>query len=325
MPTLPPLLPREHPRGKGDAGTEHVRVRGQHVHEHVLHHRLQINGRDLELQRAAAGLARVQQRLDEPRLRGRVALDGLDRAGLLLVAQRAGPQQLHPAEDGVERRAQLVRHRGQELVLGAVRGRQLLRRRRELAREPVQLRGLRRHRALERRRGLAQLALGPPPLRDVLREDQRVRARPAPAQPVRRQQHVADGAVLGQEPRLVPAQRLADLQPVQDVDLDVAVGVELRDVVTDVLLRGIPQERELRCVRPPDASIGAYPMHRDGRALQRLGQVHRIKSESPRVRVVHHYVTRSLTHPEQGVVGLPMRGPQARPPTVSTSVCCKVC
>ena len=47
----------------------------------------------------------------------RVALDGLERALPVGFVAGAEPQHLRPAEDGVERRAQLVGERGQELVL----------------------------------------------------------------------------------------------------------------------------------------------------------------------------------------------------------------
>ena len=38
----------------------------------------------------------------------------------LLGRQLAAAQQVHPADDGIERRAQLVRQRGEELVLQSI-------------------------------------------------------------------------------------------------------------------------------------------------------------------------------------------------------------
>src|SRR5882724_4878862 len=49
-----------------------------------------------------------------------VALDGLERALRAGSVEAAVLQQVDPADDGVERIAQLVRHRGQEFVLDPV-------------------------------------------------------------------------------------------------------------------------------------------------------------------------------------------------------------
>ena len=49
-----------------------------------------------------------------------VALDGLQRAGQAFSPEPARAEHVGPAEDGRQRRAQLVAERGEELVLGAV-------------------------------------------------------------------------------------------------------------------------------------------------------------------------------------------------------------
>ena len=60
----------------------------------------------------------VEQVLDQLRLRARVALDRLEARGAVSASSASRAQQdLGPAEDRVERRAQLVRERREELVL----------------------------------------------------------------------------------------------------------------------------------------------------------------------------------------------------------------
>ena len=83
------------------------------------------DGRQIHLanveQQLAAGDARdVEQVLDQPRLRVRIAIDALERVLDFLGGQLAAAQQVDPADDRVERRAQLVRQRGEELVLQAI-------------------------------------------------------------------------------------------------------------------------------------------------------------------------------------------------------------
>ena len=72
----------------------------------------------VEPELARVDAAHVEQVVDELRLDPRVALDGLEAGQHLLGAAGGDAQHLGPAEDGVERRAQLVRQRGQEVVLG---------------------------------------------------------------------------------------------------------------------------------------------------------------------------------------------------------------
>ena len=73
----------------------------------------------LEPHRAANHPGHVEQVLDELRLHARVAVDDVQRLGLSRGVERAELEHRDPAEDGVERRAQLVRDRGHEFVLGA--------------------------------------------------------------------------------------------------------------------------------------------------------------------------------------------------------------
>ena len=75
---------------------------------------------DVEQQLAGGDARDVEQVLDQLRLGVRVAIDALERVLASLRRQLAAPQQVHPADDGVERRAELVRERGEELVLQAV-------------------------------------------------------------------------------------------------------------------------------------------------------------------------------------------------------------
>ena len=59
----------------------------------------------------------IQEVLDHPGLGAGAALDHVERVGGGRLVERAGPQQLDPAEDRVERGAQLVGERRDELVL----------------------------------------------------------------------------------------------------------------------------------------------------------------------------------------------------------------
>ena len=59
----------------------------------------------------------VEQVLDELGLDLGVAVDGVEALLDVLVVELARAEQSRPADDGVERRPQLVRERGEELVL----------------------------------------------------------------------------------------------------------------------------------------------------------------------------------------------------------------
>ena len=76
----------------------------------------------LDLELAGDDARDVEDVLDQLRLQLRVAADDVDGlADRVRARDRAAEQHLHPAEDRVQRRAQLVRERGQELVLEAAR------------------------------------------------------------------------------------------------------------------------------------------------------------------------------------------------------------
>ena len=70
---------------------------------------------EVEPQLAAHDARDVNHVFDEPRLRARVAHDNLQRA--FEVGRRLGQRDLGPSEHRVERRPQLVRHRGEKFVL----------------------------------------------------------------------------------------------------------------------------------------------------------------------------------------------------------------
>ncbi len=79
-----------------------------------------VDGAHLDLELSGDDPGDVEQILDELRLRGGVALDGLQGAAARGLVELAHAEQARPAQDGVERGAQLVRERGQELVLDPV-------------------------------------------------------------------------------------------------------------------------------------------------------------------------------------------------------------
>ncbi len=107
------------PRGALDAQRHPARVGGRldRVHRRLERHR-EVDRQHLEPHRAADDARHVEEILDELRLHARVAVDDLERLGLSGRVERAELEHRDPAEDGVERRAQLVRHRRHELVLG---------------------------------------------------------------------------------------------------------------------------------------------------------------------------------------------------------------
>ena len=86
------------------------------------HDRPQVERLHLEPQLAGDDARHVEQVVDQPRLGLGVALDASPGRARCAPRRRMPRfEQLGPAEDRVERRAQLVRERGQEVVLGAVR------------------------------------------------------------------------------------------------------------------------------------------------------------------------------------------------------------
>ena len=64
----------------------------------------------------------VEELLDQVRLPRRVVEDRLQRTVVAARLERSAPQHGRPPEHRIERRPQLVRHRGEELVLRPVRG-----------------------------------------------------------------------------------------------------------------------------------------------------------------------------------------------------------
>ena len=91
--------------------------RGTHRLDRRVDDRRRIHGADLEEQLSGIDAARVEQVLDELRLHARVALDRLQTPHDVRFVLAADAKHLAPAEDRVERRAQLVRERREELVL----------------------------------------------------------------------------------------------------------------------------------------------------------------------------------------------------------------
>ena len=85
-----------------------------------LHDGADVDGPELEAQLAGDDARDVQQVVDELGLQLRVAVDHLQRALGGGGVERPALQHAHPAEHCRERCAQLVRERGEELVLGAV-------------------------------------------------------------------------------------------------------------------------------------------------------------------------------------------------------------
>ena len=77
-------------------------------------------GATLQMQLAGDDARDVEQIADQLRLNLRVALDHLHRSRHRRRIEQAGAQHPRPAVDGVERRAQLVGQRRQELVLASV-------------------------------------------------------------------------------------------------------------------------------------------------------------------------------------------------------------
>jgi hypothetical protein len=82
---------------------------------------LELDRREVERELARADARDVQELLDEPCLRDRVPLDRLDRAQRLLGVEPPAPEEARPGPDRGERRAELVREHGEEVVLRRVR------------------------------------------------------------------------------------------------------------------------------------------------------------------------------------------------------------
>ena len=93
--------------------------RGLHGLDGRRHHRRRLDLARRDPQLAGDDARDVEQVLDALGERGRVALDRLQRPLAALLVEAAAAQPPDPAHERVQRCAQLVRERGQELVLGA--------------------------------------------------------------------------------------------------------------------------------------------------------------------------------------------------------------
>ena len=79
-----------------------------------------INEFEIELQFAFAHSGEVEKVINEPRFEGDVAVDHLQRLANRWRSRFVTFQERDSAQDGTERRAQLVAQHGEELVLGAI-------------------------------------------------------------------------------------------------------------------------------------------------------------------------------------------------------------
>ena len=110
------------PHRRVDAHAERDRLggrRGPHGIDGGRRHRRRLDRACRDPQLAGDDARDVEQVLDELGERGRAALDRLQRPLLALLVEAPAAQPPDPAHERVERRAQLVREGGQELVLGA--------------------------------------------------------------------------------------------------------------------------------------------------------------------------------------------------------------
>src|SRR6185503_10361020 len=80
-----------------------------------------IDRRRIKFEFAGDDAGHVEQLIDDCALRRRVSTDHLDAARSIALEQRAALEQMNPADDRVERRAQLVREHRQKLVFHAIR------------------------------------------------------------------------------------------------------------------------------------------------------------------------------------------------------------
>ena len=121
--------------------------------ERRLYHRSERHGRRIQVQPPGDDARDVEEVGNELRLQLCVAVDHLERAPRAAGIEHALHHHPRPADDSVERRAQLVRQRGEEIVFGAIGGLCLLARNRHgllfaLARDELShLMPDRRHRA----------------------------------------------------------------------------------------------------------------------------------------------------------------------------------
>ena len=175
----------------------------------------------------------------------------------------------------------------------------------DLADVPVELLAHRRQRAAQpaHRVGLGGEDLpdavlhGQPPLGGgglghVPREALGMQDAVALAPHVRGDARVLDGAVGAAQARLEVAQRLAATQPFDKDGADPAVGVELGDVVADVVLGPVAQHGELGAVGVEDVTGRANEVDRHGRVVEELleglgGVLHR--HDGPSIGMTGHH------------------------------------
>ena len=80
-----------------------------------LRHRApDVDGAHAQLELPGADARQVQEIVEQLRLQARVTLDGLERRPPLLLVTVGSAQYLHPAQDGVQRHAQLAGRLGQQ-------------------------------------------------------------------------------------------------------------------------------------------------------------------------------------------------------------------
>ena len=98
------------------------------------------------------------------------------------------------------------------------------------------------------------------PIRDITGEAARVKELIVTPQHVRIDQDVANGPVLPAKAGFVVLQCFAARQASEDVPDDRLVDVELRDVVSDVLVAGVTQKVQFGLVGPQDRAVRPDPM-----------------------------------------------------------------
>jgi hypothetical protein len=90
--------------------------------ERPLDHGDEIHGQRIDAHRAADDPRDVEEVVDDPRQRLRIALDDMDCVERSRGIDLLAAEQVRPAEDRIEGRPQLMGHDGQELVLQPIRG-----------------------------------------------------------------------------------------------------------------------------------------------------------------------------------------------------------
>ena len=99
-----------------------VGYRAEHVDLRRLDDPRDVDGGELQSQVSADDARDVEDVLDELRLRSRVPVNRLDRVLGLRRIELLHPEKRRPAQDRVERGAELVAHRREKLVLQALCG-----------------------------------------------------------------------------------------------------------------------------------------------------------------------------------------------------------